>query len=311
MASAIEQSEVALEASVGMGQAGYVAAAEPAAELGVIAAWWAEVKERIHFVRTEQADAGDFVRHHITNLRLPKGSDQMDPWVLHLDTMLVSWFLGTLFVVSFAIAARRATAGEPGKWQNFVEMLVDFVDNTVKESFHGPRNFIGPLALTIFGVVFLWNLMDLVPVDYVPLLMYVIGFDYFRIVPSADINAPFGLSVTVLGLIIIYGIKGKGLGGFGKEMFTHPFGANPLLWIPNLVLNIVELVAKTVSLAMRLFGNLYAAELIFILIALLPWWIQFVPGGAWAIFHILVVPLQAFLFMTLTIVYLSLAYEKH
>lgn len=260
----------------------------------------------------EMPTADAYVVHHITNLRLPKGSDPMDPWVLHLDTMIVSWVLGLFMLFFFILAARRATAGEPGKLQNFVEMLVDFVDNTVKESFHGPRNFVGPLALTIFGVVFLWNLMDLVPVDYVPYAICKAGLaGYFRIVPSADINAPFGLSITVLGLIIIYGIKGKGWGGYGKELFTHPFGANPLLWIPNLVLNVVELIAKTVSLAMRLFGNLYAAELIFVLIALLPWWIQFIPGGAWAIFHILVVPLQAFLFMTLTIVYLSLAYEKH
>lgn len=311
MASGIEQSEAPLEANVAVGQAAYGNTLPSGADLTGLAGWWAQVKERAHFVWTEQADAGDFVRHHITNLRLPKGSDPMDPWVWHLDTMIVSWVLGLFLLFFLGMAARRATSGEPGKLQNFVEMLVDFVDNTVKESFHGPRNFIGPLALTIFGVVFLWNLMDLVPVDYVPIVMYIAGFDYFRIVPSADINAPFGLSITVLGLIIIYGIKGKGLGGFGAELFTHPFGSNPVLWIPNFVLNIVELIAKTVSLAMRLFGNLYAAELIFILIALLPWWIQFIPGGAWAIFHILVVPLQAFLFMTLTIVYLSLAYEKH
>ncbi len=253
-----------------------------------------------------------YVVHHITNLRVPKGADPMDPWVLHLDTMIVSWILGIFFVGALALAARKATAGEPGKWQNFVEMLVDFVDNTVKESFHGPRNFIGPLALTIFGVVFLWNLMDLVPVDWVPYAVCEAGLaGYFRIVPSADINATFGLSFTVLGLMILYGIKGHGLLGYGKELFTHPFGASPFLWIPNFLLNVVEMISKTVSLAMRLFGNLYAAELIFVLIALLPWWIQFIPGGAWAIFHILVVPLQAFLFMSLTIVYLALAYEKH
>jgi F-type H+-transporting ATPase subunit a len=291
-----------------MGQA--AGATETVTELGGFAGWWAETKARASFVWNEQAEAGEFVRHHITNLRLPKTHD-MDPFVWHIDTMAVSWVLGLFFVFVMYLAARRATAGVPGKWQNFVEMLVDFVDNSVKESFHGPRNFIGPLALTIFGVVLLWNLMDLVPVDYVPTIMYILGADYFRIVPSADINAPFGLSVTVLGLIMIYGVKGKGLAGYGAELFTHPFGSNPLLWIPNLVLNIVELLAKTVSLAMRLFGNLYAAELIFVLIALLPWWIQFIPGGAWAIFHILVVPLQAFLFMTLTIVYLSLAYEEH
>jgi F-type H+-transporting ATPase subunit a len=263
-------------------------------------------------LQCEMPSADAYVVHHITNLRLPKGADTMDPWVLHLDTMIMSWVLGLFMLFFLILAARRATAGVPGKLQNFVETLVDFVDNAVKESFHGPRNFVGPLALTIFGLVFLWNLMDLVPVDYVPYAICKAGLaGYFRIVPSADINAPFGLSITILGLIIIYSIKGKGFGGYGKELFTHPFGANPLLWIPNFLLNIVELIAKTVSLAMRLFGNLYAAELIFVLIALLPWWIQFIPGGAWAIFHILVVPLQAFLFMTLTIVYLSLAYEKH
>ncbi len=253
-----------------------------------------------------------YVVHHITNLRVPTGADPMDPWVWHLDTMIVSWILGIFFVVALGMAARKATAGEPGKWQNFVEMLVDFVDNTVKESFSGPRNFIGPLALTIFGVVFLWNLMDLVPVDWVPYAVCELGLaGYFRIVPSADINATFGLSITVLGLMVLYGVKGHGLLGYGKELFTHPFGASPFLWIPNFLLNVVEMISKTVSLAMRLFGNLYAAELIFVLIALLPWWIQFIPGGAWAIFHILVVPLQAFLFMSLTIVYLALAYEKH
>lgn len=260
----------------------------------------------------QMSSADAYVVHHITNLRLPKGSDLMDPWVIHMDTMLVSWVLGISFITFLIIVARRVTAGVPGGVQNFVELLVDFVDNAVKEGFHGPRTFVGPLALTIFCVVLLWNLMDLVPVDYIPYAICKTGLaGYFRIVPSADINATFGLSVTVLGIIMLYGVKGKGLMGYGAELFTHPFGAHPLLWIPNFVLNIVELVAKTVSLAMRLFGNLYAAELIFILIALLPWWIQFIPGGAWAIFHILVVPLQAFLFMTLTIVYISLAYEKH
>jgi len=132
-----------------------------------------------------------------------------------------------------------------------------------------------------------------------------------RVVPSADVNAPFALSLSVLVLIVVYSVKGKGLGGFGRELLFHPFGKNPLLWPANILLNTVELIAKPVSLALRLFGNLYAAELIFILIAMLPWWIQFLPGGAWAVFHILVIPLQAFIFMTLTIVYLSLAYEEH
>ncbi|MCH8476423.1 MAG: F0F1 ATP synthase subunit A [Wenzhouxiangella sp.] len=311
MASGNQQLDTDALAGGDVGQAGVAGNTDMLTQVGESGGWWAETKARASFVWNEQADAGAYVNHHITNLRLPKGADPMDPFVWHVDTMLVSWVLGLFFVFFLFMGARRATAGVPGKLQNFVEMLVDFVENSVKESFHGPRNFVGPLALTIFGVVLLWNLMDLVPVDYVPTIMYILGADYFRIVPSADINAPFGMSLTVLALIIIYSIKGKGFGGYGKELFTHPFGGNPLLWIPNLLLNIVELIAKPVSLAMRLFGNLYAAELIFVLIALLPWWIQFIPGGAWAIFHILVVPLQAFIFMTLTIVYLSLAYEEH
>ncbi len=249
----------------------------------------------------------EYVKHHITNLNIGDGF-----WSVNIDTLVVSWILGIFFLFFFVLVARRASAGVPGKLQNFVEMLVDFVDNSVRESFHGPRQFIAPLALTIFVWVLLWNLMDLVPVDYVPYLTWkLFGLEYTRIVPSADINAPFGLSITVLVIILVYSVKGKGFGGFGREMLFHPFGRNPALWIPNILLNLVELIAKPVSLALRLFGNLYAAELIFVLIALLPWWIQFIPGGAWAAFHILVVPLQAFIFMTLTIVYVSLAYEEH
>lgn len=249
----------------------------------------------------------EYVKHHITNLSYGEGL-----WSFHADTLVMSWLLGLFFLFFFVMAARTATAGVPGKLQNFVEMLVDFVDDAVKDSFHGPRNFVAPLALTIFVWVFLWNLMDLVPVDYVPYLTWkLFGLEYTRIVPSADINGPFGLSITVLVIILVYSVKGKGFAGFGKELLFHPFGKSPFMWPANLILNAVELVAKPVSLALRLFGNLYAAELIFVLIAMLPWWIQFIPGGAWAVFHILVVPLQAFLFMTLTIVYLSLAYEEH
>lgn len=249
----------------------------------------------------------EYVKHHITNLSYGEGM-----WTIHADTLVMSWLLGVFFLFFFVMAARAVTAGVPGKLQNFIEMLVEFVDDAVKDSFHGPRNFVAPLALTIFVWVFLWNLMDLVPVDYVPYMTWkLFGLEYTRIVPSADINGPFGLSITVLVIILVYSVKGKGFAGFGRELLFHPFGKNPLLWPANLVLNAVELIAKPVSLALRLFGNLYAAELIFVLIALLPWWIQFIPGGAWAVFHILVVPLQAFLFMTLTIVYLSLAYEEH
>ena len=249
----------------------------------------------------------EYVSHHLEHLKAGEGL-----WTFHLDTLFFSIVLGLFMVFVFWLAARRATSGVPGKLQNFVEMLVDFVDNSVKESFHGPREFVAPLALTIFAWVLLWNLMDLIPVDYLPWAAnQYLGLEYLRVVPSADVNAPFALSLSVLALIIIYSIKGKGVGGFGREMLFHPFGKQFYLWPANLLLNMVELIAKPVSLALRLFGNLYAAELIFILIAMLPWWIQFLPGGAWAVFHILVVPLQAFIFMTLTIVYLSLAYEEH
>lgn len=249
--------------------------------------------------------AQEYVLHHLTHLSVGEGF-----WTLHLDTLIVSWILGLTFLGIFWLAARRASAGVPGGLQNAVEAMIDFVDGFVRDSFHGPREFMGPLALTIFVWVFLWNLMDLIPVDLFPHLMkQVFGVEYLRIVPSADLNATFGLSLTVFALIIIYGIKGKGLRGYIAEYFTHPFGA--WLFPANLILNIVELLAKPVSLALRLFGNLYAAELIFMLIALLPAWVQFIPGGAWAIFHVLVVPLQAFIFTVLTVVYINLSYEKH
>ena len=253
------------------------------------------------------ADAGGsatgYIQHHLTNLRVGEGF-----WTFHLDTMLMSAALGLLFLVPFVIAARRATAGVPGHFQNLVEMMVEFADNTVKESFHGKRDFIAPLALTIFVWILLMNFMDLIPVDLVAGVAHWFGYEpYFKIVPTTDVNATFGLSLPVFALILFFSIKYKGLGGFAKEMLTHPFG----VWLMpfNLVLNIVELLAKPVSLALRLFGNLYAAELIFLLIALLPWWVQGFLGGPWALFHILVVPLQAFIFMMLTIVYLSMAHD--
>jgi F-type H+-transporting ATPase subunit a len=254
-----------------------------------------------------EGSATGYVTHHLTHLQVGEGF-----WTFNVDTLAFSWLCGLIMVGLFLAGARKATSGVPGKMQNFVEMLVEFADNSVRESFHGPREFVGPLALTIFVWVIFWNLLDLIPVDWVPLFAdKVVGLHYLRIVPSADPNATFALSLTVFALIIIYSIKGKGVFGFGKELLTHPFGSNPLLIPANLILNTVEMIAKPVSLAMRLFGNLYAAELIFILIAMLPWWAQWLPGGAWALFHILVIPLQAFIFMTLTIVYISLAYEEH
>jgi F-type H+-transporting ATPase subunit a len=248
----------------------------------------------------------EYVTHHLEHLSVGEGF-----WTIHIDPLFWSWVTGLIFLGVFYAAARAVTAGVPGKMQNFVETILEFVDKSVGDAFHGPKDLLAPLALTIFVWVFLWNLMDLIPVDLFPVLAAMVGIEYMRVVPSADMSATFSLSLSVLALIIYYGIKGKGAAGFGKEFLFHPFGKNPLLVPFNLILNTVEMIAKPVSLALRLFGNLYAAELIFILIAMLPFWIQWLPGSAWAIFHILVIPLQAFIFMTLTIVYIALAYEKH
>ena len=251
--------------------------------------------------------ATGYVTHHLEHLTVGEGF-----WTFHVDTLFFSWVTGLLFLIPMLIVARRVKSGTPGGFQNAIETLVEWADNSVKDSFHGPRGFVAPLALSIFIWVLFWNLLDLIPVDLFPILAKsIFGLEYMRIVPSADPNATFGLSLTVLLLIFVYSFKGKGFVGFSKELLTHPFGANPLLVPFNLILNVVELIAKPVSLALRLFGNLYAAELIFILIALLPWYVQWLPGSLWALFHILVIPLQAFIFMTLTIVYLSLAYENH
>jgi F-type H+-transporting ATPase subunit a len=187
--------------------------------------------------------------------------------------------------------------------------MVEFVDTQVKDTFHGKNEVIAPLALTIFCWVFLWNLMDLVPVDLLPEIAAVLGIPYLKVVPSTDLNATFALSLSVIFLMYYYSLKVKGVVGFSKEILFHPFGK---YFVPfNILLRIVEDLAKPISLALRLFGNLYAGELIFILIALLPWWLQWTLGLPWAIFHLLIITLQAFIFMVLTIVYLSMAHEDH
>ncbi|MGZ8237657.1 MAG: F0F1 ATP synthase subunit A [Methylobacter sp.] len=248
--------------------------------------------------------ATGYIIHHLTSLTVGEGF-----WALNLDTLFFSAVLGGLFVWFFKMAADRATAGVPGLVQNFVEMLIEFVDTQVKDSFHGKNNLIAPLALTIFCWVFLWNFMDLFPVDILPLMGSMMGIEYLRVVPSTDLNATFAMSISVFCLIIFYSIKVKGPWGFAKELMFQPFG--PWLLPFNLLLKLVEEIAKPISLALRLFGNLYAGELIFILIALLPWQLQPVLSFPWAIFHILIITLQAFIFMVLTIVYLSMAHEDH
>lgn len=245
-----------------------------------------------------------YIKHHLQNLSVGEGF-----WTFHLDTLFFSAVLGLIFCYFFRRAARKATAGVPGGLQNFVEVMVEFADSQVKDTFHGKRDFIAPLALTIFGWVFLMNLMDLFPVDLLPKIAGMMGIHHLKAVPTTDPNLTFAMSITVFLLIIFFTIKAKGFGGFVKEMTCVPFG--PKLLPFNLMLKIVEELAKPVSLALRLFGNLYAGELIFILIALLPWAIQWPLGAVWAIFHILIIILQAFIFMMLTIVYLSLAHQEH
>jgi F-type H+-transporting ATPase subunit a len=251
----------------------------------------------------------EYIVHHLTNLSVGEGAA-----TLHLDTLFISIALGLVFIWVMTRAARHATAGIPGGLQNFAEIMVEFVDQQVKDTFHGRNPVIGPLALTIFCWVFLWNLMDLVPVDLLPWIAGWFGIHYLRVVPSTDLNATFALSLSVFLLIIFYSLKVKGAGGYAKEFLTHPFG--PYLFPANLILNVVELLAKPVSLALRLFGNLYAGEMIFILIAVLysVGWVLGVFGGVlqllWAAFHLLIITLQAFIFMVLTIVYLSMAHEE-
>ncbi len=245
-----------------------------------------------------------YIVHHLTPLTVGEGF-----WTLHLDTLFFSALLGAGFILFFKTVADKAVTGVPGPVQNFVEMMIEFVDQQVKDSFHGESKLIAPLALTIFCWVFLWNMMDLLPVDLLSLIGSMMGIEYLRVVPSTDLNATFALSISVFILIIFYSIKIKGVFGFAKELTCTPFG--PWMMPFNLLLKIVEEIAKPISLALRLFGNLYAGELIFILIALLPAFLQPLLSFPWAIFHILIIVLQAFIFMVLTVVYLSMAHEDH
>lgn len=255
------------------------------------------------------ANATEYISHHLTHLKSASGT-------FNLDTFWISAVLGFVFLAVFYMASRRATAGVPGKLQNFVEMIMEMVNETINGAFHAKSKIIAPLAITIFVWVWLMNAMDFLPVDLLPMILSWFGVYNLRVVPTADVNHTFGMSLSVVLCIIAFSVKAKGLGGWIKELFTAPFHASgiigTILLAPiNFLLQMVELVAKLISLSLRLFGNMYAGELIFILIALLPWWAQWALGGPWAIFHILIVTLQAFVFMALTVVYLSLAVEKH
>jgi F-type H+-transporting ATPase subunit a len=264
-----------------------------------------------------QGGLTEYIQHHLTHL-IPSHMSKADFWAVHIDSITVSLVLGVLFCVVFWLKARKATAGVPGKGQAFVELVLEFVDGQVKDVFHGDRRILGPLALTVFVWVFLMNAMDLLPVDLLPWITGMFGVEHFRSVPTADINMTFAMSLTVFVLIIFYSFKAKGFTGYMHELFTAPFGANPLLWIPNFLLNVVELLSKPVSLAMRLFGNMYAGELVFMLIAGLfsaGSWLLYGMGiigyTVWGVFHILIIGIQAFIFMVLTIVYISMAHDHH
>jgi len=257
--------------------------------------------------------SGEYVQHHLhhLNFNLKTLSFHGGPpfWDLHLDTFIVSWVLGLLFLGFFHHAARKAVSGAPGKLQNFVELAIETIDGLVKESFHYENRLIAPLSLTIFIWVFLMNFMDLIPVDLVPWSLSFLGVKYFRLVPTADPYLTFSLSITVFLMVIYYNFKSKGFVKLGKEVLTHPFG----IWLfpVNILFRLLEEVVRPLSLSLRLFGNLFAGEMVFIMIALLPWYGQALLGPVWTIFHVLIIVLQAFIFMMLTIVYLSMAHESH
>lgn len=254
---------------------------------------------------------GQYIQHHLEHLTLNLKTFTIGEgggfWTLNLDTMIISILIGLFMMGILGFVASRMTA-VPGKLQNIVEILLEFVDNAVHEVFHHKTTFIPALALTIFMWVFLMNAMDLLPVDFLPKVLSFFGLHYFKTVPTADPNATFAMSLTVFALIVFFNIRVK-KHHLVKEMLTFPFG--PYLFPVNIAFRLVEECVKPLSLALRLFGNMFAGELIFILIAILPWWIQWPPGAIWAIFHILIISLQAFLFMMLTIIYLSMAHDAH
>ena len=277
----------------------------------------------------------EYIQHHLHHLQWQVGEGKF--MAVNIDSVFFTLLMSALFLFFFLRAARKATAGVPGKFQTVVEMVVGFVDGLVRETFHGRSKLIAPLALTIFCLVFLMNFMDMLPVDWLPALWgkaaEAAGHDpahaYLRVVPTADLNTTLGLSLMVFLLIQVFGISHKGIGKFTAEAFTAPFHAEGtvmkiLLAPANLLLRVIEELVRPLSLTLRLFGNMYAGELIFILIALMTWNaaassgmtyvmapLQFISGFVWTAFHILVITLQAFIFMMLTIVYLSMAAESH
>ncbi len=287
----------------------------------------------------EAHTSADYIRHHLQNLtygKLPDGNGgtqwgfahsaeqakEMGFWAINVDTLGFSIVLGLLFLWLFRSVAKSVSSGVPGGAQNFVEWIVEFIDDSVRGSFSGKNALVAPLSLTIFIWVFLMNFMDLIPIDWLPGLATLMGIPFLKVVSSTDPNATFGMALSVFALVLYYSIKMKGVGGFVGELTLMPFQAKnkvvQVAFMPiNLLLEGVTLISKPVSLALRLFGNMYAGEMIFILIALMysAGWAIGLFGGflqlGWAIFHILIITLQAFIFMTLTIVYLDMAHQEH
>jgi F-type H+-transporting ATPase subunit a len=260
---------------------------------------------------TTEFSATDYIAHHLTHLK-----SSLAGGAVHLDTIVTGLLLGVIGLALLHSAAKKATAGVPGKWQAAIELLVDFVEDQVKSVFPGNRSFVGPLALTVFVWVVLMNAMDFLPVDVMALGTNAVAHEW-RLVPTADVNTTFALSLSVFALMIFFNIKVKGMGGWLHELFCAPFGSNPVLWPFNLAFQFVEYVSKPLSHSLRLYGNMYAGELIFLLL-----WVWAASGAVgaffgavlglgWAIFHILIVLLQAFIFMMLTAVYIAMAHEHH
>ena len=270
--------------------------------------------------------SGGYIQHHLQNLQVCKADGEWvwndcagNFWAMNVDSMFFSVFLGLLFLWMFRKVAKNASVGKPGKLQACVEIVVGIVDTSVKETFHGKSKLIAPLALTIFVWVFMMNLMDLIPVDLLPGIAGLAGVPYLKVVPTTDVNITFGMSLSVFVLILFFTIRSKGVGGFVRELTMHPIApptkglgliAAPIIIAFNFILETVSLLAKPLSLSLRLFGNMFAGELIFILIAMIGWY-QLPLHFMWAVFHLLIVTLQAYIFMMLTVVYLSLAIEEH
>ncbi len=272
-------------------------------------------------------DTSSYILHHLTNLKLDLHTWRIDPeatgfWVLHLDSIVFSVVLALIFVLMFRIAARKATSGVPGRWQNFIELCVESVDRQVRDAYHHGARFVAPMALAVGFWVFFMNFMDMLPVDLLPAVAGKLGVDHLRTVPSTDPNIALGLSLTVFLIAFGYSIVAKGFKGVASEFLFHPFGK----WLMpvNFLLKTVEELAKPISLGLRLFGNMYAGEMIFILLASftlnyavgsvgnnIGFLAQVLLATGWTIFHILIISLQAYIFMTLTVVYMAMAADHH